>query len=110
MSTEEPITHTIYVRVRERKKRFLAVSVPTLHVEPGEKVQWQAVQGQGPFDIEFDKETVDASPFDGVTTSRTGAAALMIKQGTEGKSFAYSIYLQNDRKVCLDPSFIVEKP
>jgi len=109
MSTEEPITHTIYVRVRERKKRFLVVSVPALHVEPGEMVQWRAAHGQGPFDIKFDKETVDSTPFN-VPETGTDQRALTIENGTGGKCFAYSIYLRGEATLCLDPQLIVEKP
>ena len=109
MSTQETIIHTIHIRIRERKKRFLVVSVPELHVEPGEQVQWRAVHGQGPFDIRFDKETVDPTPFP-VAETGTDKSPLTVMQGMGGKNFAYSIYLRGDNKLCLDPSLIVEKP
>jgi hypothetical protein len=110
MSTQAAVRHTIHVRIRERKKRFLVVSVPALHLEPGEEVVWQAVHGQGPFEIKFDKEDGNGSPFGTNEPIETGGTPVTVGQGTAGKCFAYSIYLKSDAKVCLDPSLIVEKP
>ena len=100
MSTQKAVTHKISVTIDGRSIR---VSPDPLVMKSGEDVHW-AGMGSQRFSIEFDGQ----GPF-AQRTLRHDAAVAMNHPSRKGR-FKYTVALESDPTVRLDPEIIVEDP